>query len=216
MVDDINLYIVFSLCSAKSMDENYRMAVNYLDIKDENQNVIYSYTDENEVKTVKGSKKINCTDNKEKKELVFIYSKEHPKMKQLNVSFNRIILYDEKNPEKNVIRIDCDCDFKIDIAEKFVNRENIEFYNFENTDDIEIKKCIVNDTGMYIILNAKEYINSKQIYIGEKSYEGTEIIIDSNDKQDECILQFDITKNKIDKNKSIRLEINDKILKIEE
>ena len=60
------------------------------------------------------------------------------------------------------------------------------------------------------------YINSKQIYIGEKSYEGTEIIIDSNDKQDECILQFDITKNKIDKNKSIRLEINDKILKIEE
>ena len=51
------------------MDENYRMAVNYLDIKDENQNVIYSYTDENEVKTVKGSKKINCTDNKEKKEL---------------------------------------------------------------------------------------------------------------------------------------------------
>lgn len=118
MVDDINLYIVFSLCSAKSMDENYRMAVNYLDIKDENQNVIYSYTDENEVKTVKGSKKINCTDNKEKKELVFIYSKEHPKMKQLNVSFNRIILYDEKNPEKNVIRIDCDCNFKIDIAEK--------------------------------------------------------------------------------------------------
>lgn len=137
-------------------------------------------------------------------------------MKQLNVSFNRIILYDEKNPEKNVIRIDCDCNFKIDIAEKFVNRENIEFYNFENTDDIEIKKCIVNDTGMYIILNAKEYINSKQIYIGEKSYEGTEIIIDSNDKQDECILQFDITKNKIDKNKSIRLEINDKILKIKE
>ena len=216
MVDDINLYIVFSLCSAKSMNENYRMAVNYLDIKDENQNVIYSYTDENEVKTVKGSKKINCTDNKEKKELVFIYSKEHPKMKQLNVSFNRIILYDEKNPEKNVIRIDCDCNFKIDIAEKFVNRENIEFYNFENTDDIEIKKCIVNDTGMYIILNAKEYINRKQIYIGEKSYEGTEIIIDSNDKQDECILQFDITKNELDKNKSIRLEINDKILKIEE
>ena len=216
MVDDINLYIVFSLCSAKSMDENYRMAVNYLDIKDENQNVIYSYTEENEVKTVKGSKKIDCTNAKEKKELVFIYSKEYPKMKQLNISFTRVILYDEKNPDKNVIKIDCDCNFKIDVAEKFINRENIEFHNFENTDDIEIKKCIVNDTGMYIILNAKEYINRKQIYIGEKSYEGTEIIIDSNDKQDECILQFDITKNELDKNKSIRLEINDKILKIEE
>lgn len=62
----------------------------------------------------------------------------------------------------------------------------------------------------------KNILIVKKIYIGEKSYEGTEIIIDSNDKQDECILQFDITKNKIDKNKSIRLEINDKILKIKE
>ena len=216
MLDDINLYIVFSLHSAKDLGENYRMAVNYLNIKDENQNVIYSYTEENEVKTVKGSKKIDCTNAKEKKELVFIYSKEYPKMKQLNISFTRVILYDEKNPDKNVIKIDCDCNFKIDVAEKFINRENIEFHNFENTDDIEIKKCIINNTGMYIILNAKDYISSKEIYIGEDSYKGTEMIIDSNGGQDECILQFDVNKNEVDERKEISLKINDKILKIKE
>lgn len=216
MLDDINLYIVFSLHSAKDLGENYRMAVNYLNIKDENQNVIYSYTEENEVKPVKGSKKIDCTNAKEKKELVFIYSKEYPKMKQLNISFTRVILYDEKNPDKNVIKIDCDCNFKIDVAEKFINRENIEFHNFENTDDIEIKKCIINNTGMYIILNAKDYISSKEIYIGEDSYKGTEMIIDSNGGQDECILQFDVNKNEVDERKEISLKINDKILKIKE
>ena len=83
----------------------------------------------------------------------------------------------------------------------------------EEDNNYKDKYDVMNDNYKRIL---DQYINSKQIYIGEKSYEGTEIIIDSNDKQDECILQFDITKNKIDKNKSIRLEINDKILKIEE
>ena len=69
---------------------------------------------------------------------------------------------------------------------------------------------------MYIILNAKDYISSKEIYIGEDSYKGTEMIIDSNGGQDECILQFDVNKNEVDERKEISLKINDKILKIKE
>ena len=77
MLDDINLYIVFDLQSKNEMQESYRMSIIDLMVRNENDEIIYSANDENTINnlnTIEGSKKIETTNNNERKELTFITS----------------------------------------------------------------------------------------------------------------------------------------------
>ena len=207
--DDINLYLVFNLYSNNEIIPEYRLSIPDLIIKNENNEIIYSDNDDSTILNlvaVKGNKKIVTENNHEKRELIFIMSNGYPQIGQLNISFNKVILYNDKNPGNDYITLDCNCDFNIDLIQKFINREIYEFCTFESTSDYTIVKCITTDTGTYIVLNTSRPETNFNLLINGTTYNGTKHLLGIKNERYEFLYQYNIAKDSIDINNIITLQ----------
>lgn len=209
LMDDINLYLVFNLYSNNEINSEYRLSIPDLIIKNESNEILYSDNDDNTILNlvaVKGSKKIVTENNHEKRELIFIMSNGYPQISQLNISFKKVILYNDKNPSNDCITLDCSCNFNIDLIDKFINRETYEFCTFENTTSCTITKCITTDTGTYIVLNTSKPETNFNLIINGTIHEGNKHLLRIKDERYEFLYQYNITKDNIDINDTIKLQ----------
>lgn len=209
LMDDINLYLVFNLYSNNEINSEYRLSIPDLIIKNENNEILYSDSYGSTIlnlKTAKGSKKIATENSHEKRELIFIMSNAYPQIGRLNISFNKVVLYNDKNPGNDYITLDCNCNFNIDLIEKFINRETYEFCTFENTSDYSITKCISTDTGTYIVLNTVMPGTNFDLLVNGAIYKSTTHLLGIKDERYEFLYQYNITKDNIDINDTIKLQ----------
>lgn len=216
LIDDVNLYMVFNLCSNKTIDENYRISIIDLLITDENNQIIYDSSSpihDKEFVVSAGWKKIdNDSQNPNyKKELLFLVSNGFPIIRELNVSFNTLVLYDNRNPTNNST-INCNYNNTIQLSDKFINRESYEFCTFEDTANYTLTKCIATDTGTYIILNTSNPTANFNLLINGTIYNSTKHLLGMEDGRYVILYQYNITKDNIDINNTIKLQDNSGII----
>lgn len=210
MLDDLNLYLVFNLYSSNEINPDYRISISDLVIRNEENEIIYSDIEENTLSnllTIKGSKKVNSDDTHEKRELMFFISNGYPQIKKLKINFTKLILYNDHDPSNDYITLDCNCNFDIELIEKFIDRNTYEFKNFQNTDDCTITKCISTETGTYIILKTTKPETSFDLVINNSVYKPSKHLLGiSNDGTYDFLYQYNITKNSISINNQLKLQ----------
>ena len=216
LIDDINLYMVFNLYSEKEVKENIRFSILDLSISDEEGNIIYSGNveqGENKVISMGGWNNIS-TETNVIKELFFLMTNGIPDTEKLNIVFTKVKLYNSERPNKDNVEINSEFEYKIDLIDKFKNREKIEYIVPEiKGNEYEIKKCIATDTGLYLLYKTQNSdmkfelsnIKSNQNCIGRHKY-----------NEYYFITQFDISKEELENKPHIEIiDSNDNKIKLE-
>ncbi|MCI8485685.1 MAG: sigma-70 family RNA polymerase sigma factor [Clostridia bacterium] len=145
LLDEMNLYIVFDFESEKDISKFNNISLSDLKITNENNKLICDKGNMNpeQLQLTIGDKLIEKDDN-HLKSLIYMYTDSFPVSESLNISFSEITLY-----TKNTINtINSKVNFKIDLSEKFINRDYISYSSNES----KIKKAIVTETGFYAII----------------------------------------------------------------
>lgn len=159
LVDDINLYMVFNLYSENNLKESTRFSILDLTITDDNGNYIYNGNVEQKdgkLISMGGWNNISTTNN-EIKELLFLMTNGIPNTENLDIKFTKIALYNSKKTGINNIEINYNFEYKINLIDKFRDREKIEYIipDIQNN-EYKIKKCIATDTGLYLLYKTKD------------------------------------------------------------
>lgn len=160
MLDDLNLYLVFNLHSNKKIDENYRISITDLKLTDQDGNVIYDgnnymFKSDIQILCFEGYYKLD-TKNNNLRELFYLITNGINNLKTLNLSFSSLTLYNKDNPNQK-IEIQKNTTFSIDIIDKFIDNNIYEFYPITDYKDFIIEKCIITDTGMYLLYKSQNY-----------------------------------------------------------
>lgn len=207
MLDDLNLYLVFNLHSNKKIDENFRISITDLKLTDQDGNVIYdgdllNGNNENYLyvpvwNKIKKENKNSC------RELLYLMTNGINNLKELNLSFSNIVLYNVNNPAHN-FTINTNVKFKIDIIDKFIDSNTYSFSTSINYQDFQIKKCIVTNTGMYLIYKTKNYdINFK---LNSADIKEHKLLGIDYEKYFYFIILYDVQKNIFENKLTITLE----------
>ena len=211
MLDDLNLYLVFNLHSNKKIDENYRISIPDLVLTDQDGNVIYSgdnfsFNNNNKILSCAGWNKIITEKQNLLRELLHLMTNGFNDLTKLNFKFSNIILYNNNKPNiciksKNNIK------FNIDIINKFVNSNFYEFYSITNYKDFQIEKCILTNTGMYLLYKTtNSNINFCNNFDNYHSY--SRLLGTNYNKEHNFIIYFNIDKNLYNDAKYIKLKEN--------
>lgn len=209
MLDDLNLYLVFNLHSNKKIDEDYRISIPDLVLTDQDGNVIYSgynFTFNNNTKILccTGWNKIINENNNCLRELLYIMTDGINNLTKLNFSFNNLIIYAKDNPNKK-IEVKQSMNFSIDIIENFINQNIFEYHQTNEYEDFKIEKCIMTDTGMYLLYKA----NSSNINFNLSNYSKTRRALGYKNSFYYFIIHYNINKDTfISEENIILLETN--------
>ena len=195
MLDDLNLYLVFNLHSNKKIDENYRISITDLKLTDQDGNVIYdgdnvTFNTSNQTLYCEGWNQIISNSNDIIRELLYIMTNGISNLKILNFSLNNLIIYNNDNPNKN-IEITKNIAFSINIIDKFINKEIYEFQQIQNYKNFDINKCILTDTGMYLLYVTPE----TNINFAFENYLSTKRFLGYRNNLYYFIIHFNIDKN---------------------
>lgn len=179
LIDDINMYMVFDLLCEEEQSEYNRMNIVDLIIKDEEGNVICNEKDimENSISKLSGWKRIESNSNKNIRELTYMISDGYPNIERLDITLSGIVLYNDKdsNKESKVIN-EKGINISIDIDEKFINRNVVEYVQEEIDSEYNVKKAIITDTGFYAVVET------------EKS--NVKFTLETNNKRYKCNYRF--------------------------
>ena len=161
LLDEMSLYFVVDFYSEEDISKYNDVFFTDLKITNEKGEIICDMN-----KTLGNTEISNINDKpieKDKhniKELIFIYTKEIPSSKTLNISFSKVKLAnhigDMKEHSKKV-------DIKIDLIDKFINR-NTSSYTSSKT---EIEKAVIKETGFYSVVVAEDFKNIKSKLVDE-------------------------------------------------
>ena len=171
MLDDLNLYLVFNLHSNKKIDENYRISITDLKLTDQDGNVIYDgnnymfNNNNNKIFVCEGYNKLN-TENNNLRELFFLFTNGINNLQKLNLSFSNVTLYNKNHPNKT-LEIFKNINFSIDIMPKFINKDVYNFYTINNYKNYRIEKCLLTDTGIFLLYTSPS--NETDFYIDNYS-----------------------------------------------
>ena len=180
MLDDINLYTVFNLQSNEEIANDYRISIPDLEIIADDETIYNASTGENySIYISSGWNKVKQEDIRQKRELLFLISDGLPRIRKLEYKFSKIILYKNNSPAEKQIEINCENEIilKVDIEEKFINRDILEFDTEKLDNKYKIDKLMSNSTGTYLIFETtKPEINIELIY-NNKVYVGNKIIL---------------------------------------
>ena len=161
MLDDLNLYLVFNLHSNKKIDENYRISITDLKLTDQDGNVIYdgnnfTYNITNKILCCTGWNKIKSDNKGSLRELLHLMTNGLEGISKINILFNNLVIYSESKHNKN-IKLNKNIYYSINIIDKFINNDIYEFYPVTNYENFKIEKCILTDTGMYLLYKTTNY-----------------------------------------------------------
>lgn len=208
MIDDINLYTVFNLHSKNEMESNYRISIPDLKIIADDKIIYDASAGMNySIYVAAGWHKIIQENNKYKRELLFLNSNGFPTVKKLEYKFSTVILYNSNSPDNKQYSIDCKdtISLKVNIIEKFINRDILNF-EVENKSNIyKINKFISNYTGTYIIYETKRPEICFNLNYDGKNYEYNKTILAIDDDKYIFISQYNITKKEIIKKENLNI-----------
>ena len=202
MLDDLNLYLVFNLHSNKKIDENYRISITDLKLTDQDGNVIYDEdlfadTTNKYYMYVPVWNKIKNSNENNIKELLTLVTNGITNLHKLSLHFSKITIYNSNNPKEN-IEIEKQISSEINIIEKFVNNNIYVFYNDEDYANYKIEKCIITDTGMYLLYTTYNY----NINFNFENYPSTKRTLGRKDSLYYFIIHYNVSQEYF-KNKSI-------------
>ena len=173
LIDDINMYMVFDLQCEEEQNDYNRMSILDLVIRDEQGNLIYDRNNimETSIGKFEGWKNIESNSNKQIRELNYIMSEGYPNMRRLDITFSGVTLYNDRNSEEKGKEIDSnEINISIDVDEKFINRNVIEYVQEETDMKYNITKAIITDTGFYAIVETPESNIDFELKINKKKY----------------------------------------------
>lgn len=217
LIDDINMYMVFDLLCEEEHSEYNRMSIPDLIIKDENGNILSNDTDVmgTTLAKLEGWKNIGSDFNKNIRELKYMIAEGYPKMSNLNISFSEIILYNDKNPNIGRKSInEKEINISIEIDEKFINRNVIEYVQESVDEDYNIQKAIVTDTGFYAIVKTKNSQINFTVRANNKKYRCNYRILDKDYREGIYyhLIMVDIELQNIES--ELILKSEDKVIKL--
>lgn len=216
MLDDINLYLVFNLHSNKKIDKNYRFSITDLVITNQDGNVVYdensiTFNNNTQILYCDGWNQINRNSKNYLRELLHIMTNGINNLTTLNFYFNTLTVYD-KNKPNNKMQMKKNINFSINIIDKFINIDIFKFYPSKEYNEFKIEKCIITDTGMYLLYKTKNY-NINFSFGNLRNYP---ILLGVDDKnQYNFLIYYNITKDSLNNIESITLNeryTNKKIL----
>lgn len=216
MLDDLNLYLVFNLHSNKKIDENYRISITDLKLTDQDGNVIYDgnnymFNNNTTILCCTGWNQIKSENRNSLRELLHLMTNGINDISKINISFNNLILYDKHKSNKKT-KIQKNISFTIGIIDKFINVDIFKFYPYKEHNDFKIEKCIITDTGMYLLYKTKNYnIN----FCFNNLYNYHILLGVDSEKQYNFLVYYNITKDSFNEIENITLHElynNEKIL----
>ena len=174
ILDETNLYMIFNIRGKESIDKYTDISLVDLKITNENEEIICDKKNMNTNQYAKllGSKLIEKNEYNIKF-LIYMYAENMPNSKKLNIDFSRIILTERRIFNINEKAINTNINFKIDLNEKFINRDYVT-YKANNT---LISKATVSATGFYAIAEETENIDIQKEKI---------TLIDENNNKYRC------------------------------
>lgn len=163
LMDEMNLYMVLNITSEKDVSKITDVSFTDLKIIDESGNVI---CDKSNALAEQYSKnfgvKIIENENHNIKILVYMYTDSFPKSKTLDISLSQIQLLSKSFPKTKIFSdIHTSANFKIELADKFINRS----YTTYISKSPEIEKAIITETGFYAIVKSSDFINCNNVYL---------------------------------------------------
>jgi len=176
LLDEINFFTVFELHCKNGVTDDLRFIIRDLEIRDENNYLLYASNIEGSNYSNKGYNHIYNTENSIK-ELYFMFGNNNSKIKKLNFSFSNIDIYKHNtqinsNPdfkdihiisEKQTINIPINKDNYNTIQEYAWEKENSEStYNIEQT--------LLTKTGLYITIQSESLEIAPFIKVNNTTY----------------------------------------------
>ena len=204
MLDDLNLYLVFNVHSNKKIDENYRISIPDLVLTDQDGNVIYDsnqFNDNGNYLYVPVWNKIDTENKDNYRELLYLMTNGINNLKEINISFSKLVLYNSNIPSI-ISEMNSKITFNININDKFINNDVYTFSAIQNNNKINIEKCIVTDTGMYLLYKSKN-INTKFSYNFNIKYNYRRLLGTDYNSQHYFLTYYNINKNDIKDTKYI-------------
>ncbi|MCI8397672.1 MAG: sigma-70 family RNA polymerase sigma factor [Clostridia bacterium] len=210
LMDEMNLYMVFDLESEKDISDFEDFSIYDLKVENENGELICDKANSSNIQYQKtiGSKMIEKSKH-HIKTLVYMYTDSFPISKTLNIDFTKVHIYKKGIFNKKREILNTNAKIKLELDNKFVNREYTEYIS-NNSD---IKKTVITETGFYALIKCEDYILDDVILLDEfqKNIICNKIFIDGiNDI--EYIINCNYRNNE---SKILILSINNEEIKLE-
>lgn len=214
LIDDINMEVSFEFIVSQERQKNLKnIYIQDLQISDENENQIFNENDNANISLTSGYSKIK-RENEVLTSTFFAQSDNFPQSKKIYIHFNSIILnYKDKSD-----LINGKWNFEIEVPEKMVNRNNIEYIPISNNENgnISIKSVKLANTGLIVNAvsdNSQTLDKAKiELKINNKSLKYNNNVFEKNYKnrsqEIEYIYTFNVQKEKAPQ--QITLKIKEK------
>lgn len=206
LMDEMNLYMVFDITSERNIKKFSDIAFPDLKITNENDDLIYDGTDIFEESYYgKMSAKYIESNKHNIKVLVYLYTNSFPESRSLNISFSRVRLSKKLD---NIELPNTNIDFRIELSEKFVNRN----YTTYTSNDSCIEKAIITETGFYAIIEQDKNRIIENVTLVDEHGNSYDCYLDLVTNEDEFINMKYIIISQFNniQNDNLKLVINNK------
>lgn len=172
IIDNSNIGIVFNYKIPSNFKNIDNIAIKDIVIKDEKNNIIFE--DGNEKSLSTGYAEEFASENSIVKQAILLNNLNHtyPKSNNIYISFSTVNIF---RNQKNIKTITGNWNFDINVTDKFINRETIE-YTAGQSKDIEVISAELTSTGLDIEMKFNFPLNAENL--------GKNIKIQDNDKNE--------------------------------
>ena len=171
-IDNSNIGIVFNYKIPSNLKSIDNIAIKDIVIKDEKNNIIFE--DGNEKSLSTGYAEEFASENSIVKQAILLNNLNHtyPKSNNIYISFSTVNIF---RNQKNIKTITGNWNFDINVTDKFINRETIE-YTAGQSKDIEVISAKLTSTGLDIEMKFNFPLNAENL--------GKNIKIQDNDENE--------------------------------
>lgn len=172
IIDNSNIGIVFNYKIPSNFKNIDNIAIKDIVIKDEKNNIIFE--DGNEKSLSTGYAEEFASENSIVKQAILLNNLNHtyPKSNNIYISFSTVNIF---RNQKNIKTITGNWNFDINVTDKFINRETIE-YTAGQSKDIEVISAKLTSTGLDIEMKFNFPLNAENL--------GKNIKIQDNDENE--------------------------------
>ena len=172
IIDNSNIGIVFNNKIPSNLKSIDNIAIKDIVIKDEKNNIIFE--DGNEKSLSTGYAEEFASENSIVKQAILLNNLNHtyPKSNNIYISFSTVNIF---RNQKNIKTITGNWNFDINVTDKFINRETIEYIAGQSK-DIEVISAELTSTGLDIEMKFNFPLNAENL--------GKNIKIQDNDENE--------------------------------
>lgn len=159
IIDNSNIGIVFNYKIPSNFKNIDNIAIKDIVIKDEKNNIIFE--DGNEKSLSTGYAEEFASENSIVKQAILLNNLNHtyPKSNNIYISFSTVNIF---RNQKNIKTITGNWNFDINVTDKFINRETIE-YTAGQSKDIEVISAELTSTGLDIEMKFNSPLNAENL-----------------------------------------------------